>query len=79
MTDMNTMHSMNDRMSSPMQRRRILMGLVSGVVGMAAAGRAIAAAKTYKYRCPKCKLIQEYGSPGVKKCPNDGSTMIRMN
>jgi hypothetical protein len=35
--------------------------------------------KTYKYRCPKCKLIQEYGSPGVKKCPNDGKTMVRMN
>lgn len=35
--------------------------------------------KTYKYKCPKCKLIQEYGSPGVKKCPNDGSTMIRQN
>jgi len=38
-----------------------------------------AAAKTYKYRCPKCKLIQEYGTPGVKKCPNDGKTMIREN
>lgn len=35
--------------------------------------------KTYKYRCPKCKLIQEYGSPGTKKCPNDGTTMIRAN
>jgi len=34
--------------------------------------------KTYKYRCPKCKLIQEYGSPGVRKCPNDGKTMARM-
>ncbi len=35
--------------------------------------------KTYKYRCPKCKLIQEYGTMGPKKCPNDGATMIRMN
>lgn len=35
--------------------------------------------KTYKYRCPKCKLIQEYGTMGSKKCPNDGTTMIRMN
>lgn len=35
------------------------------------------AAKTYKYQCPKCKLIQEYGSTGIKKCPNDGRTMIR--
>lgn len=40
---------------------------------------AIAAGKTYKYRCPKCKLIQEYGTPGVKKCPNDGRTMIRQS
>lgn len=36
------------------------------------------AGKTYRYRCPKCKLIQEYGVPGVKKCPNDGRTMIQM-
>lgn len=35
--------------------------------------------RTYKYRCPKCKLIQEYGTMGVKKCPQDGTTMIRMN
>lgn len=35
------------------------------------------AAKTYKYQCPKCKLIQEYGTIGTKKCPNDGRTMIR--
>ncbi len=37
------------------------------------------ATKVYKYRCPKCKLIQEYQIPGSKKCPNDGRTMIRMN
>lgn len=36
-------------------------------------------AKTYKYKCPKCKLIQEYGTPGVKRCPNDKSIMIRQN
>jgi hypothetical protein len=35
--------------------------------------------KTYKYRCTKCKLMQEYGSPGARKCPNDGKTMVRMN
>lgn len=35
--------------------------------------------KTYKYRWPKCKLIQEYGTMGSKKCPSDGTTMIRMN
>lgn len=76
---MNIVNSMTNGMSSTIRRRRLLTGLVPGVVGMLAAGRPIAAAKTYKYRCPKCKLIQEYGSPGVKKCPNDGSTMIRMN
>jgi len=35
--------------------------------------------KVYRYRCPKCKLIQEYELSGTKKCPNDGRTMIRMN
>ena len=40
---------------------------------------AVAASKTYRYRCPKCKLIQEYGTLGTKKCPNDGRTMIRQN
>jgi len=25
----------------------------------------------------KYKLIQEYGQPGTKKCPNDGQTMVR--
>ena len=38
-----------------------------------------AAGKTYRYKCPKCKLIQEYGTPGTKKCPNDGRIMIRQN
>jgi hypothetical protein len=40
------------------------------------AGTVFGASKTYKYRCPKCKLIQEYGQPGPKKCPNDGRSMI---
>jgi len=46
---------------------------------MATSGALLAAPKTYKYRCPKCKLIQEYGTPGVKKCPNDGAIMTRQN
>ena len=67
-------------MGGPVQRRGFLAGLVSAAMGVLAAGQAMAAPKkTYKYRCPKCKLIQEYGSPGVKKCPNDGKTMVRMN
>ena len=53
--------------------------LVWGLAGFIATGRALAAPKTYKYRCLKCKLIQEYGTPGVKKCPNDGQIMVRMN
>jgi hypothetical protein len=56
-----------------MLRRSFFAVITLGFVG----GRAVfAAAKTYKYRCPKCKLIQEYGTPGVKKCPNDGKTMV---
>lgn len=65
-------------MSNEIRRRMVVASLVSGVAAFVAAKRASAAPKTYKYRCPKCKLIQEYGSPGVKKCPNDGATMIRM-
>jgi len=38
---------------------------------------AVAAPRTYRYRCVKCGLIQEYSTPGVKKCPNDGRTMVR--
>ena len=37
------------------------------------------ASKVYRYRCPKCKLIQEYEAPGTRKCPNDGRTMIRVS
>jgi hypothetical protein len=49
------------------------------VAGSLGSGTLLAAPKTYKYRCPKCKLIQEYGTMGSKKCPTDGWTMIRMN
>ena len=66
-------------MSDPIHRRQLAAGLIGALVGLATTGPVFAAPKTYKYRCPKCKLIQEYGTPGVKKCPNDGSTMIRVN
>ncbi len=66
-------------MNGSIVRRKLVASLVLGLAGCVAIGRAAAAGKTYKYRCPKCKLIQEYGTMGVKKCPNDGSTMIRMN
>lgn len=42
-------------------------------------GSVFATNKVYRYRCPKCKLIQEYEISGTKKCPNDGRIMIRIN
>ena len=67
-------------MGDPVRRRGFMAGLACAAITVLAARQATAAPKkTYKYRCPKCKLIQEYGSPGVKKCPNDGKTMVRMN
>jgi hypothetical protein len=62
-----------------MLRRSFTAGLLLAAGGFLGTGTLLAAAKTYKYRCMKCKLIQEYGTMGSKKCPNDGSTMIRMN
>ena len=59
-----------------MNSRRFILSVF---VVLSLAGFAFAAAKTYKYKCNKCKLIQEYGTPGVKRCPNDGSIMIRQN
>ena len=51
----------------------VLLALSMGFCGVAFA------AKTYKYRCVKCGLIQEYSTPGVRKCPNDGRPMIRVD
>jgi hypothetical protein len=65
-------------MNSPVNRRTVIAAVLLGGV-FAAQSATASQKKTYKYRCPKCKLIQEYGSPGVKKCPSDGKTMIRMN
>ena len=59
-------------------RRRDLLAIVASMGGGLSLARSVfAAPKTYKYKCPKCKLIQEYGTMGTKKCPNDGTTMIR--
>lgn len=63
----------------PHPRRSFLVGLAAGGATAVMAVTAIAAPKTYKYKCLKCKLIQEYGTPGVKKCPNDGKIMVRQN
>lgn len=60
-----------------MRRRYFLAGLGAVAAGLATIRETLAAPKTYKYKCPKCKLIQEYGTMGTKKCPNDGTTMIR--
>lgn len=56
-----------------MKRRLVLFALALLVGGVAYAGP-----KIYKYRCPKCGLVQEYDRPGTRKCPNDGRTMIRV-
>jgi len=66
-------------MSDPMMRRTFVVGIVCAAVGLLSAGTLLAAPKTYKYKCMKCKLIQEYGQPGTKKCPNDGQTIVRQN
>jgi hypothetical protein len=61
------------------QRRQLLLSVIGAVASVFVAGSVMAAPKTYKYKCMKCKLIQEYGQPGVKKCPNDGQIMVRQN
>lgn len=62
-----------------MLRRSFTAGLVLAATGILSVGKVLAAPKAYKYKCMKCKLIQEYGQPGPKKCPNDGQTMVRQN
>jgi hypothetical protein len=62
-----------------MLRRSFTASLVLAASGILGASTLLAAPKTYKYKCMKCKLIQEYGQPGTKKCPNDGQTMVRQN
>jgi hypothetical protein len=62
-----------------MLRRSFVAGvamLTGSVLGLR---KALAAPKTYKYRCPKCQLIEEYAQPGIRKCPKDGFTMIKVN
>ena len=67
------------RMNGSIKRRNVLGVIATAAVGILGAGTVLAAPKTYKYKCMKCKLIQEYGQPGTKKCPNDGQTMVRQN
>jgi hypothetical protein len=52
-----------------------ILGVVLTIVGLAAV--AYAASKTWKYKCHKCDLIQEYSScqAGGVKCPKDNWQM----
>ena len=47
-----------------MLRRSFTAGLVLAATGILGVGTVLAASKVYKYKCMKCKLIQEYGQPG---------------
>lgn len=61
-----------------MLRRSFVAGIAIAVtLGLVGAGKTLAAPKTYKYRCPKCQLIETYAQSGIKKCPKDGTTMIK--
>jgi len=53
-----------------MVMKAILIPLLTLTAGIAWA------VNTYRYECPKCHLIQEYGMSGIHKCPADGWTMI---
>jgi len=61
-----------------MLRRSFVAGIATVAAGLLGVGKAMAAPKTYKYRCPRCQLIEEYGQPGVRKCPKDGWTMVKL-
>lgn len=58
-----------------MKRRDLVLALIVFIFSSTA---IFAVSKTYKYKCPKCNLIQEYSTPGIKKCPNDKRTMTRI-
>ena len=66
-------------MKAPMMRRGFLAGILTAATGVVGAGRLLAAPKTYRYRCPRCQLIETYAQPGIKKCPKDGFTMIKVD
>lgn len=57
-------------------KRKLAVALTAGVLLAAAASSTlIAAAKTYKYKCPRCGLILEYARQTIYKCPKDDTTM----
>jgi ribosomal protein S27AE len=66
-------------MNSPMMRRGFLVRSVMAVAGSLSAGTLLAAPKTYRYRCPRCQLIETYAKPGIKKCPKCGFSMIKVD
>jgi len=62
-----------------MLRRKFVAGIALVAGGLVGTGRAHAAPKTYRYRCPRCQLIETYAQPGIRKCPKDGFTMIKID
>lgn len=62
-----------------MQRRIYTGGVAVLIVGILGFSTLMAAPKTYQYRCPRCQLIETYAQPGIKKCPKDGWTMVKVN
>jgi hypothetical protein len=62
-----------------MLRRSFTAGLVLAATGILGAGKVLAAPKTYKYRCPRCQLIQEFAQSGIKKCPKCNFSMVPVN
>lgn len=36
----------------------------------------VAFALAYTYQCPRCGLVQTYGTMGIYRCPNDGAYLI---
>lgn len=46
------------------------------LLGLLLLTSGIAVAATYTYKCFRCGLVQQYSFPGIRKCPNDGSTMF---
>ena len=62
-----------------MLRRSVLAAVAMMAGSLVGLGKALAAPKTHRYRCPRCQRIEEYAQPGIRKCPKDGFTMIKMN
>ena len=58
-----------------MKRKLAVTVTVAALLAAAASSTVVAATKTYKYQCPRCKLVLEYARQSIYKCPQDGTTM----